>query len=475
MAKRKSIRIIALITALVVAESSSAMTMQEVFDSVNADGNVSKPGILQGQTMNMLTGGSMFMRTPRHTYQLVTMTPPSWGAGCGGIDLFAGGFSFINKEQFVAMLRNIGSNSLGYAFKLAIQNLCPTCDNVMQALQATANSANRLNVDSCEAAKGLVNASIPDTWTRGRQNAAKNYGVDMNMFSDVTDAWGKVMGDESKSDDVVNDVKNSADEGTKDSLPSGNVVWRALKKLDGMDDQHRMVLMSMLGSVVFDTSTNDGPKTPKVLIRKEIDVKTLIGTYAGGDTVTIPIWQCDSTDADGCLNPTEGTVTVTSFRKMVGDKLYSISDKISSRQPHDNVQEVIAFLNVTDLPVYKMLAVSTSLNNTAISDSLIGKYQDLIAAKFAEVFIDRAVADLRAAIGKYSASATDPAVSKTLEGLKPDLEAISQNARQVMQTAYAQTVSTYNMAQEVQHLEQAVNSNLSQALRNSLAFGKGLH
>ena len=94
--------------------------------------------VLQGQTMNLYTGGSLFMRMPKRTYQLATVTPPSWNAGCGGIDLFAGGFSYINKEQFVAMLRNIGSNALGYGFKLAIQNQCPTCDNVMQALQAIA-------------------------------------------------------------------------------------------------------------------------------------------------------------------------------------------------------------------------------------------------------------------------------------------------------------------------------------------------
>ncbi|MFW6098727.1 MAG: conjugal transfer protein TraH, partial [bacterium] len=168
--------------AVAVATNSSAMSMQQLFDSVNAQGNVTNPAILQGQTMNLYTGGSLFMRMPHKTYNLATVTPPSWNAGCGGIDLFMGGFSFINKEQFVAMLRNIGSNALGYGFKLAIQNLCPTCDNVMQALQATAQQINRQNIDSCETAKGIVNASVPDSWTRGKQDAAKNFGVNTNLF-----------------------------------------------------------------------------------------------------------------------------------------------------------------------------------------------------------------------------------------------------------------------------------------------------
>ena len=159
---------ITLVAAMTLCSASQAMTMQELFDEVNAVGNVSRPAALQGQTMNIYTGGSMFMRVPNKTYQLASVIAPSWNAGCGGIDLYMGGISFINKEQFVAMLRNIGSNALGYSFKLAMQNLCPTCDNVMQALQATAQAANRLNIDSCEAARGIVNASLSDSLVRGK-------------------------------------------------------------------------------------------------------------------------------------------------------------------------------------------------------------------------------------------------------------------------------------------------------------------
>jgi hypothetical protein len=54
------------------------------------------------------------------------------------------------------------------------------------------------------------------------------------------------------------------------------------------------------------------------------------------------------------------------------------------------------------------------------------------------------------------------------------LDRLSQAAKQVMSSAYAQTISTYNIALEVQHMERALNANLSQTLRSSLAFGKSL-
>ena len=459
-----------LVTAFAFATSTYAMSMQELFDAVNAQGNVSNPAVLQGQTMNLYTGGSLFMRMPKRTYQLATVTPPSWNAGCGGIDLFTGGFSFINKEQFVAMLRNIGSNALGYGFKLAIQNLCPTCDNVMQALQATAQAANRLNMDSCEAAKGIINAAVPDSWTRGKQNAAKNFGVDTNIFENITDAWTNVMNNESRANQTVNSAAGARPE-AKDALPTGNVVWKALKKLDGITDEQRMILMSMIGSMIF--PTGDTPQSPIPLVRKEITVEALVGLRNTSDTISVPIWRCDTTSADGCLSPTEDEVTTKSFKTMVREKMEKISDKIANRSQHEDLAATLAFLNATDLPIYKMLAVTTTLNNTSMADALIGRYQDLIAAKYAEVYIQRAVSDLRAAMAKLSA-VSDATQADELIKMKPDLEAISRDAKQVLATAYSQTISTYNIAQEVQYMERALNANLSQTLRNSLAFGKSL-
>ncbi|MDY0038355.1 MAG: conjugal transfer protein TraH [Zoogloea oleivorans] len=466
-------KITAVVLACVLATQANAVTMQQLFDDVNANGNVSNPAALQGQTMNMYTGGSMFMRMPTRTYNLAMVTPPSWNAGCGGIDLFMGGFSFINKDQFVAMLKNIGSNALGYGFKLALQNLCPTCDNVMQALQATANQINRLNIDSCETAKGLVNASVPESWSRGRQNAAKNFGVDSNIFENITDAWTNVMNNEDKANQTVNQVASS-NPAASDDLPRGNVVWKALKKLDGIDDEYRMILMSMVGTTIF--STNGNRTKPLFVPKKDITVQQLVGKQDTSPTLDLPIWRCDTTSEDGCLNPYNSTSSsnTRSFRYMVRTKMWDITDKIATRAAHPDVDAIWKFLNVTDLPVYKMLAVSTTLNNTALADNLVNRYQDLIAAKYAEVYIQRAVADLNAALAKYVATASDPAVAQELNKVYPELEKLRNDARSVLATAYTQTISTYDIAQEVHYMERALNANLSQTLRNSLAFGKSL-
>ncbi|MFN7570493.1 MAG: conjugal transfer protein TraH [Betaproteobacteria bacterium] len=464
----------AAVTVCFYTASANAMTMQELFDSVNAAGNVSSPAVVQGQTLNMYTGGSMFMRMPKRTYNVASFTPPSWDAGCGGIDLFLGGFSFINKEQFVSMLRNIGTNALGYGFKLAIQNLCPTCDNVMQALEATARFMNQMNVNSCETAVGLVNAVKPDSWKRDVQNTAKNYGVGLGSFADVTDAWTKVANDWGKAGDELEKIPDAKPE-VKEALPVGNVVWIALKKIDGLTDEYRMLLMSMIGTTVFPKPGDSG--APKPYPRKEITVQALIGgnvVDADGKPVgkiELPIWKCSETT--DCSTMTEDVLKVDSFRTMVRTKLDSIIDKIAGREAYADSAEVMKFLNVTDIPVYKMIAVATSLNNTGIADNLLNRYQELLAAKYAEVYIQRAVSDLRAAFAKYSAQAST-SLGRELDELKPELNVIETQARQVLATAYTQTISTYNIALEVAHMERALNANLSQTLRSSLTYGKSL-
>lgn len=455
------------IMAILTAGPAHTMGMQEVFDNINAEGNVSTPGMIQGQTMNMYTGGSLFMRMPKRTYQLVNVAPPSYSAGCGGIDLFMGGFSFINKDQFVAMLRNIGSNALGYGFKLAIQNLCPTCDNVMQALQATANFANRLNIDSCEAAKGIVNASVPESWEKGKQQAARGFGVDGNLFENVTDAWTKVGKSLTATNDAVQTTKSSHPE-IADKLPTGNVVWKALKKLNGIDDDQRMFLMSMIGTVVFPTSGSE--LTPKTWPGYKYKIEDLIGKN-GSENLEVEVYRC--TDTNECLSYTTQLITTKSFGGMVQTKLGQLADDIASRRANSNTTEMQGFLNAVDLPIYKLIAVSTSSGNTGMADYLTGRYKELIAAKYAEVYISTAVRDLRGALDHFERNAETVQAAEVAR-LKVETDDVVKEARKALADAYSRTTNATQIANEVSMLERTMHANLSQTVRTSYAFGKSV-
>ena len=70
-------RVIATLLALTIPVSSKASvqtSMQSWFNDIGAYGNVTGPAAYQGQTMNLYTGGILYMRTP--VYKLLVC--PCW-------------------------------------------------------------------------------------------------------------------------------------------------------------------------------------------------------------------------------------------------------------------------------------------------------------------------------------------------------------------------------------------------------------
>ena len=105
--------------------------MQAMFNDLGVLGNVTSPGRVPRPGDEPLHRRQPDDARPGKNYPLVNARLPSLRAGCGGIDLFGGAFSFINKQQFVALLQNIGSNAVGYAFKLALQSISPDIDKLL--------------------------------------------------------------------------------------------------------------------------------------------------------------------------------------------------------------------------------------------------------------------------------------------------------------------------------------------------------
>lgn len=119
--------------------------------------NITNPGVFETQRRGVISGGSIYVRNPMMTTSLVNLQMPSWKAGCGGIDLFGGSFSFINADQFVQLLRTVAANAKGYAFQVALDIACPQCMTWINNLQAKIQELNNLSANSCQLANGIVN------------------------------------------------------------------------------------------------------------------------------------------------------------------------------------------------------------------------------------------------------------------------------------------------------------------------------
>jgi hypothetical protein len=74
--------------------------------------------------------------------------------------MFAGSFSHINADQFIALMKAIPSNAMGYAFQLALETVSPSIADVMNKMEDVMRSINGENLNSCELGKSIVKTNL---------------------------------------------------------------------------------------------------------------------------------------------------------------------------------------------------------------------------------------------------------------------------------------------------------------------------
>lgn len=232
---------------------SLASLQNEMNNMFNVMTNVSEGGYHQAMGRGGVAGPSISMRSGRVRTDLINFVPPSIKAGCGGIDMFMGSISFIDADQFVNLLQHIATNASGYAFKMALSVMCPTCDNIISTLQRSIQKLNAMAGDSCRIAEGAVNYMAKELDTAGLSKA-----IEDGPLGSITSAIGEGVGAFDSFLDKINKGSNSEKMTEADMVAlMGNVAWKVLKK-DGFigsafsfgDNELAEALMSVTGTIV---------------------------------------------------------------------------------------------------------------------------------------------------------------------------------------------------------------------------------
>lgn len=453
-------------TPLVSHPADLNAEMQTMFNDLGVLGNVTTPGAFRGQAMNLYTGGSLMMRAPGRNYPLATVQLPSLRAGCGGIDIYGGAFSFINKQQFIALLQNIGANAVGYAFKLALQSISPDIDKLLTELQDQINKINAMNINSCEAAQALVNGVVGE-YDNSVMSGCANISQYLGSVSDRAEARLTCA---SNAPAVVRTAANSADPNVRNAtFVKGNVTWIALNQVGGsISQQEKELIMSVIGTVILFPPADDGSgATPRYAEPTIVGLRDLLlgrGASATEGNVDIEVYVCD--EPAECLNPTRTTVSAKPFTRLVSERLRRMSDNIATRSPQAPAD--IGFVNNTTEPVYKMLSVANAVPGSSTAETLIETYKDVIALDYAETFLNRAI--------RQAMSALSQALKRT--GIEQQyIDAIRENAQEAQrqlltekQAAYAKVRSVSSMTQDLQTLERQLWSSMPASVKSMLDF-----
>jgi len=318
----------ALILVLLVQISVSAYAdlQQEMDGMFGTMTNFTAPTAHLGQRRGVITGGSLVARNGITNTNLISFVPPSFSAGCGGIDLFGGSFSFINFNQFVQLLRNVASNAAGYAFQLAIGAMCPWCASVMTDMQKKIQEMNQMFSNACRLSQGLVNDTMKafDLQSKANlSNASFTQGI-----SDVFSSWTNT----STLGDPMQQIKQNSPNDLTQKI-QGNLVWRALVNQNAGawfrfgGNSLLEGVMSISGTVIVDApqAAPDGKgennaisAPPPILSIKDL----MYGNDAGNSYQTVNMYTCsDGHGADQCLKPIVQNLNLIGLKQRVMDIL----------------------------------------------------------------------------------------------------------------------------------------------------------
>jgi len=382
-----------------LAQSGLGKQSQQLFNGMI---NVTDPSISMNARRGIITGGGIQIRNQISNIPFFNVQLPRINAGCGGIDAFFGSFTFISSQQLVAALRNIASAALGYAFELALTSMCPSCENIMSKLQAQLNAFNGGQMNTCALGQKLVHAVHAD---EAIENTFSN--VQMQQGLAGVSNWFDTLqaGDSSKS---TNSVMADNAPAYALQLLAGNVFWKTAQQtsmvgwfVSGTDYYTASDLMSLTGTIIVciqgklgcpdgdASSVQAGQPAPLVRIPKPPLLKAHNFIYGIAD-ITVPIkrYVCDTTDVNGCLNPTEVPINdLVGLKTMIENMMLGsggsegiIDAMASGDRPPTAAEQGL----MTAGGEYIQLAMALARKRPAAAKQYITSFSDVIAAEFLE-------------------------------------------------------------------------------------------
>jgi len=433
------------------------------FKGLGYDTNATDATAYKGQTAGYYTGGSLFARNTVRDYQLLSIQLPKVRAGCGGIDIYTGAFSFVNSQNLVNAMNNIANNAVSYATMLGLESVSPEIANEMQTLQAFANQVNQSNISSCESAATLVGAVWPKTEEAQRQ-VCQSIATDKNFASDYTAARMNCGTGGAQTSTLSS---GASDPDYKDLvLQNTNIAWNALQKNGFLSSDAELseLFMSLSGTIIIQSGSSDNEPNKYSVVPTLAGNEQLVKALLYGGDATI--YTCDTTQK--CLNPSLHSITVNdndALVKQVRSLLDDMYQHILADTPIMDTEK--GLLNSTNIPLYKMLSVEAAYTGgSSLLD--LDSYAEIIAVDILNQYLNENLDIIQKSAGtmQYPAEIVEE-FNKSITQARTDVSKIEVKSNQAVDT-------NLQLIQRTELMEQQLSGQLSSHLSQSMAWTAGL-
>ncbi len=438
---------LALILALTGVPGEAFANLNQQMDSMfNSMANVTNPQAYKGQRMGVFSGGSVVVRNRIVNSNIVGFIPPNISAGCGGIDMFGGSFSFINAKQLVNTFRAIASNAQGYFFQLALQAMCPSCSGLISSFQKKVQQLNQLASNSCTTAKAGIDALAmqipkglsPGPFQRMRDLATADMASNGVAFTDFFSAFHP-----SDKKNPLPKIEAAKPGWLLKKGYTGNIAWDVMQHsmvkgwIKFGDNDLLETMMSLTGTIIYTkpnkTVSNVGGSKDKTSVRKVLpptlnNILTFIDSYNLKKGQAVEIYRC-APDYIYCLHPVKtATPNFKDLQTRIEDILIGpngmtgIVAKYEHPQLADKLsQKEKAFVQVLGDPMIAQIR-TLAQTGTETAKIFVLRMAPYLARKMAIIF----VRSLITAMTRAADQAT-PEMQPRIAGFKKMIQIASKN------------------------------------------------
>lgn len=432
---------------LAMCAASSPAHAQGWAESWFDNATYTSPGSFSDQTRGYVTAGGMSGRVNVHDDYVMSMSLPKVKAGCGGIDMFLGGMSFLDADYLVQKLESILQAAPAIAFQYLLETLDEKMGNILSKMEAVTNYLNSIQVNDCRMANRMVQIAKGDDNMSGIiEEMTGSKSVSEGFAKSYQQSREKLKSNNNNpTEDLKEALENCPIEVT-DIFRTGSLLAHAATRVGAGD--WAGVMRARVGDVYMRWDSDD-----KVPIFSAIPACPHQDTDSPDDfltgTVQTRALNIPATGADCSADSGKGALELARTR------LESITGKIRSRSALSS-EEKQFIANVKTLPVYRLLEWSV---RQGVSDSVIGDTDELVALSLAYQMlndltrsIDFAVTNAERGTTVAGASSSDSTkicqtkiLSKGVEQLR-DLRDEVLRQRAQMRQSYLAALSQANLS-----------------------------
>lgn len=352
------------------------------------------PGSFSDQTRGYLTAGGMSGRVDVHNDYLMSLGLPKIKAGCGGIDMFLGGMSFLDPDYLVQKLESILQAAPAVAFQYLLETLDEKMGNILSKMEAATDYLNSIQVNDCRLANRAVQIAKGDDNMSGIIEEMTGYkSVKEGFAKSYQQSREKIQSNSNNPTEDLKDALTNCPAEVTDIFKTGSLLAHAATRVGAGDWAD--VMRARVGDVYMRWDTND-----KVPLFSAIPACPLQDTESSDDFLSGKVQKralnIPTTANDCSQDGTKGALDLARAR------MQSIADKIRTKAVlSDDEKQFVA--NVRTLPVYRMLEWGV---RQGVPDSVIGDTDDLVALTLAYQMLNDLTRSLDFAIGNAERGTT---------------------------------------------------------------------